>query len=128
MFLFCREKKVWNKQNVVYSHNGLLFSLRSEKLFKIFIGIKLLYKAMLVSNVEQSESVTHICSSPLLGLSFPFRWPQSIEKSSLCSAVDSHSSSVLQIASAVCTRQPPSPSSSQPAFPLGIHTFVLSVE
>ena len=101
---------------------------RNEKHFLIFIGIKSLYNAMLVSNVEHSESVIHIHEPSLFGISFPFRSPQKIETSSLCHTIDSHSLSILYIASAVCRCQSQSPSSSHPAFPLGIHTFVLSVE
>ena len=56
----------------------------------IFIGLELLYNAVLVSTVQQSESAVHIHISPLFWLSFPFRSPQSTEQSSLCYTVGSH--------------------------------------
>ena len=42
----------------------------------------MLYNAVLVSIVQQSESATHIHISPLFWISFPFTSPQSIEKNS----------------------------------------------
>ena len=54
--------------------NSLYLSLKS-----IVIGVKLLYNAVLVCTVEQSEPVmcTHIC--PFFWISFPFKSPQSNE-------------------------------------------------
>ena len=48
-------------------------------LLLVFIGVELPYNVVLVSAIQQSESTvcTHI--SPLLGISFPFRSPESIE-------------------------------------------------
>ena len=48
-------------------------------IFKIFIGLSLLYDVVLVSAVQQSESATRIHVSPLFWISFPFRSPQSTE-------------------------------------------------
>ena len=45
---------------------------------------------MLVSAVQQSESVIRIHISPLFYISVPFRSPQSIDWSSLCYTVGSH--------------------------------------
>ena len=42
----------------------------------------LLYNVVLVSAIQQSESVTHIHISPLFKISFPFRSPQSTEQNS----------------------------------------------
>ena len=50
----------------------------------IFIGVHLLYNVVLVSTTQQSESAICIHISPHLGISFPFRLPQSTENSLLC--------------------------------------------
>ena len=47
----------------------------------------LLYNVMLVSAVQKSESVIHICISPLFWISFPLGSSQSIEQSFLCYTV-----------------------------------------
>ena len=39
--------------------------------FNIFIGVELIYNVMLVSGIQQSESVTHI--STLFKILFPYR-------------------------------------------------------
>ena len=49
----------------------------------MFIGVWLLYDVVLVSAVQQSESAACKHRSLLFWISFPFRSPQSIEKSSL---------------------------------------------
>ena len=43
----------------------------------IFIGVELLYTAVSVSAVQQSESAIRIHISPLFWISFPLRSPQS---------------------------------------------------
>ena len=48
--------------------------------FYIFIGVQLLYNVVLLSAVQQSESAICVPISPLLGISFPFKSPQSIEQ------------------------------------------------
>ena len=67
----------------------------------IFIGVQLLYNVVLISTVQQSESVIRIHISPLFGISFPFRSPQSTEQSSLSYTVGSHQLSILYIVSVV---------------------------
>ena len=49
-----------------------------------FIGVQLIYKAVLVSSVQQSESVIHIHVSTLFKIIFLYRPLQSIDQSSLC--------------------------------------------
>ena len=47
-----------------------------------FIGVQLLYNVVLISTVQQSESVIPVCISSLFGASFPFRsilWSFAIE-------------------------------------------------
>ena len=55
--------------------------------FKIFIGVYLVYNAVLVSAVQQSESAIRIHISPLFWISFPSRSPQCIKQSFLCYTV-----------------------------------------
>ena len=55
----------------------------SLSLFKIFIGIQLIYNVVLVSGVQQNESVTHIHIFTLFLILFPHRPLQSIEENSL---------------------------------------------
>ena len=43
-----------------------------------FIGVQLLYNVLLVSAVQQSESVVRVYISTLFQISFPFRSPQSL--------------------------------------------------
>ena len=90
-----------------------------------FIGVQLLCNTVLVYTVQQSETAIRIHISPLFQISFPFRSPQNIEQRSLCYTVGSHQLSVLYIVVYICQSQ--SPNSSQPFFPLDIHTFVLYV-
>ena len=60
-------------------------SNRERRTFKIFsIGLQLIYNAVLVSGVQQSDSVIHIRISILFQILFPFRLLQNIEQSSLC--------------------------------------------
>ena len=49
----------------------------------------MLYNAVLVCAVQQSESAVHIHIFPLFWIPFPFRSPQSTEQSSLCYTVGS---------------------------------------
>ena len=92
----------------------------------IFIGIQLLYNAVLVSAVQQS-TIIHIHLSPLFQISFSFRSPQSTEQSSLCYTVGSHKLSLLYIVVYICQSQ--SPNSSHPLLPplLCISLFSTSV-
>ena len=58
---------------------------------------------VLVSGVQQSDSVIHIHVSILFQILFPFRLSDNIEQSSLCYTVGPCWLSILNIA--VCTRQ-----------------------
>ena len=83
----------------------------------------MLYSAMLVSTIQQSESVMRVHMSPLWGISFPFRSHRALSRVpcvySRCSL------SFLYIISTVylCQLQPPNSSHSH--FPFGNHKFVL---
>ena len=46
------------------------------------------YKFVLVSSIQQADSVMHICVSILFQIPFPFRLLQNIEHSSLCYIVN----------------------------------------
>ena len=98
-------------------------------IFKIFIGVQLLYNVVLVSTVQQSESAIRIHICPLFWISFSCRSLQSTEQSSLCYAVGSHQLSILYIVSIVYICQSQSPNSSHiPLSPLvSIHLFSTSV-
>ena len=48
-------------------------------LFKKFTGVSLTYNDVLVSGIQQSESVIHVHISVLFLLLFPYRLLQSIE-------------------------------------------------
>ena len=52
--------------------------------FLFYIGVELIYKAVLVSGVQQSDSVIRIPASMLFQIPFPFRLLRSTEQSSLC--------------------------------------------
>jgi len=81
--------------------------------------------AMLVSTVQQSESILPIHISPLFWISFPFRLPQSRQYSSLCYTVGSHYLPVLYVVVYICQFHltiHPKPHSS-----LGNHKFVFYV-
>ena len=67
---------------------------------------------MLVSGVQQSDSVTHIHVSILFQILFPFSLLQNIEQSSLCYTVGLCWLSILDIA--VCTCQSQTPNLSLP--------------
>ena len=79
---------------------------------------------VLVSGVQQSDSVIHIHVTILFKILFPFRLLQNIEQSSLYYTVGPGWLSILS--TAVCTCQSPTPSLSLPSpFPPGNHKFIL---
>ena len=59
----------------------------------------MLYHGVLVSAVQQNESVILIYISPLFWISFPFRSPRNTEESSPCYPVSSRLLSILYISS-----------------------------
>ena len=65
--------------------------------FFFYIGVQLIYNVVLVSAVQQSDSVIHIHISILFQIPFPFSLLQSTEQSSLCSTVGPCWLSVLHI-------------------------------
>ena len=64
-----------------------------------------MYKVVLISGVQQSDSVTHIHLSNLFQILFLFRLLQSIEQSSLCYIVSPCLLFVLNIAVRLCQSQ-----------------------
>ena len=56
----------------------------------LYIGVWLIYNVVLVSTIQQSESIIHIHISTLFQILFPNRLLQSIEQSSLCYTVGSY--------------------------------------
>ena len=75
--------------------------------FLIFIGVQLIYNVVLVSGVQQSESVMHIHISTLFQIVFPYRSLQSTEQSSLCCTVGLYQLSILNIVVCICQSQSP---------------------
>ena len=67
------------------------------KSFFFLIGIQLIYNVVLVSGVQQNDSIIHIHISILFQIIFPFRLLQSIKQSSLCYTVGYCWLSILQI-------------------------------
>ena len=55
--------------------------------FLFCIGVELIYNTVLVSGIQQSDSVIHIYVSILFQILFPFRSFQNIEQNSLCYTV-----------------------------------------
>ena len=95
-------------------------------IFKIFIRVQLIYNVVLVSAVQQSESVIHIHISTLFQILFPYGSLQSIEQSSLCSTAGLYQLTILYIVVCICQSQPPNLSFPLP-FPAGNHKFVFYI-
>ena len=55
--------------------------------FLFYIGVQLINNVVLVSGVQQSDSVIHIHVSILFQILFPFRLLHNTEQSSLCYTV-----------------------------------------
>ena len=53
-------------------------------LFKSFIEVQLIYKVVIISTVQQNDSVIHVHTSILFQILFPHRLSQNIWQSSLC--------------------------------------------
>ena len=62
---------------------------------------------VLVSGVQQSDSVIHICVSIVFQILFPFRLLQNIEQNSLCYAIGVCWLFILNIAVCTCSSQTP---------------------
>ena len=75
--------------------------------FLFYIGVQLINNVVLVSGVQQSDSVIHIHVSILFQILFPFRLLHNIEQSSLCYTVGPCWLSMLNIAVCTCQSQTP---------------------
>ena len=84
---------------------SLIFSIVFFLMFYIFIGVQLLYTAVSVSAIQQSESAIRIHISPLFWISLPFRSPQDTQQSSLCYTVGSHQLPILYLVGYICQSQ-----------------------
>ena len=92
-----------------------VMAVNSFLVFHFFIGAQLLYTAVSVSAIQQSESAIRI--NPLFrGFPSLIRSPQSAEYSSPCYRVGSHQLCILY--TAVCMCQSQFPNSSHPLAPL----------
>ena len=84
--------------------------------FLFYVGVELINNVVLVSGVQQGDSVIHIHVSIHFQILFPLRLLQDIEQSSLCYTIGPCWLSILNIA--VCTRQSQTLNlSSSPPFP-----------
>ena len=75
-----------------------VFIFLIKKLKQFYIGVYLINSVMLVSGVQQSDSIIHIQVSILFQILFPFWLLQNIEQSSLCYTVGPCWLSILNIA------------------------------
>ena len=85
---------------------------------------------VLVSGVQQSDSVIHIHVSILFQILFPFRLLQSIEQSSLCYTVDPCRLSILNIVVCICQSQTSNlslPAKNNGSFQTHTHSLHLSL-
>ena len=85
---------------------------RSLSLSFFFIGVELIYNVMLVSGVQQSDSVIH--TYILFQILFPYRLLWVIEYSSLCYVVGPCWLSILYVVMCICSLQTPNWSLPQP--------------
>ena len=82
---------------------GGVWGWGGNKVKKVFlkkknvIGLQLIYSAMLVSCVLQTESFIHIHIVTLFWIIFPYKSFQSIEQSSLCYIIGHHQLPILYI-------------------------------
>ena len=83
----------------------------------IFIAVQLIYNVVLVSGVQQSESVMHIHIPTLFEILFPCRSLQSIEQCSLCYTVGPYQLFILYLVVCICQSQSPN-LSLPPLYPL----------
>ena len=89
-----------------------------------YIGVEFINNVVLVSRVQQSDSVIQIHVCILFQILFPFRLLQSIEQSFLCCTVGPSWLSILNIA--VCTCQSQTPNLClPPTLAPGNHKFLL---
>ena len=82
----------------------------------IFNGVYLICNVLLVSAVQKSESVIHICISTHFQFLFPYRPLKNIEQNVLCYRVGPYQLSVLYIVVCICQYQSPS---------LSLHSYLL---
>ena len=73
------------------------FDYQNFMLLKICIGVQLVYNDMLISGVQQSESVIHTHISLLFQIVFPQKLIQKIEYSSLCYTVVDYDFLMMEI-------------------------------
>ena len=79
-------------------------------LFKSFIEVQLIYKVVIISTVQQNDSVIHVHTSILFQILFPHRLSQNIGLSSLRYTAGPHSSVTPYTSVCICQSQTPSPS------------------
>ena len=93
MFFYCVQTIL--SQFVYFSGSNIPISSESHKSFQshfftkifFFIEVYLIYNVVLVSGVQQSDSVIHTYLSLLFQILFPYRLLQDIEHNSLCYTV-----------------------------------------
>ena len=98
-----------------------------KKNLLLYIGVYFINNVMLVSVVQQSDSVIHIHISILFQTLFPFKLLHNIKQSSLCFTVGPCWFSILNTAVCTCVHVDPKLqiSLSPLPFPSGNHNFIL---
>ena len=106
-----------NVAHLIIISSEIKYSRGNFSRFLFYIGVYLINNVMLVSGVQQSDSVLHIHVYILFGILFSFRLLPNIEQSFPCYTVGPCWLSIL--ITVVCTRQSQTPNSSLSAtFPL----------
>ena len=72
-----------------------------------YIGVQLINNVVIVSGVQQSDSVIHVHVSIVFQILFPFKLLHDMEQSSLCCTVGPCWLSILNIAVCTCQSQTP---------------------
>ena len=100
----CRDhcERVFNTLN--------LFIILSQLFKSIFeMAVSLIYKVLLISAVEQSDSVAHIYAFLFKNLLFHYDLSQDIEYSSLCYTIGLDCLSIPYVKAYICYAPPPTP-------------------
>ena len=89
-----------SKNDNCLQETNFILSFLFDHFVLVFIEIELIYNVVLVSGVQQSDSVIHI--SILLNILFHYGLLQDIECSSLCYMVGLYCLSILYIVVCIC--------------------------
>ena len=91
------------------------------------IEVQLIYKVVIISAIQQIDSIIYIQTSILFQILFLYILSQDIWQSSLCCTAGPHWSIIPYNSVCICQSQTPSLSLPLPAVPFGNHKFVFKV-